>query len=821
MAYTRKCLFSLLTILILTILAPGVEAVAQQRPGLPTIVYGADRDFPPWEWESADGSLQGFNIDLMREIAYSAGFNVKFVSGNWSDIRARQWSGDIDVTAMFKSAEREASLTFSDPLAVGYDTMWIRSDEDDVRLISDLSHKSVLVQQTGFAAEYFAKNDPTVRVIPVESEPDALVALSEGRGDCAIVSETTARTTVTRLGLDNIRKTGTPVLPRPLAFTTTPDKEQLIEQINRAMMFMRADGRWEELERVWLDKPVKESELSKFLKEWGWFVLAVVLTAVLWLVIISLILKRRVAARTAELEDQLLERELAEDELRKSAEVVDMLFTANPVMISLSTIEDGRYVEVNPAVLETLGLSREEIIGKTSTELRLWENDGDRDAVLAQIHEKGCCKAYPCTIRLPSGRSVECVMNAEVVDIQGERLLMSTFSDISTLRTAEKEKTRLENQLRQIQKIEMAGRLAGGVAHDFNNQLTIIQGYCDVLSKRLDSSNDTAVLDEIRKAVRHSSALTSSLLAFSRRQVRRLEVLNPTELLGEMEQAIRVSLGENLTLVIDSRAPDARFEFDRGQFVEVIYNIVANAKDAMGSSGTLTITIDSETIGSGRTVSSVEVTPGEYVVISLTDDGVGMDEETQRLLFEPFFTTKEVGKGIGLGLSTVYGIIKQNGGYIEVTSAPGEGATMKLLIPRYDATQDVHEEVFRHEETRRGTETILLAEDEKGLFQLLTEVLTAAGYRVMAAERPSAAIEMARNEKPDILVTDVVMPEMSGRDLASQIKAMHPDVKVLYMSGYPRDTISAHGILSSSVDLLNKPFSLDEFQQVIRRILDT
>lgn len=812
-------LLSLLT--LVASVAAGFDAAADPRPPQPTIVYGADQDFPPWEWVDKDGVLRGFNIDLINQIATSAGLNVRFVHGKWPDIRQRQWAGEIDITAMFMSEERQTSLAFSDPIAISFDTMWIRVGDKNIRQLSELSNRSVVVQKNGFAAEYFAKNDETVHIIAVDSEPLALIELSNNHGDCAIVSEMTARESIRKHRLTNIRKTGTPILPRPLAFTTTPDKIHLIELLNQNMLFMRADDRYEQLERSWLEEPAAETRLTIFIRKWGLVTGVGVALVVIWLAGWSFVLRRRVKARTSALESELLDHELAEEELRKSYEVVDLLFNANPVMMSLSTIDDGRYVEVNPVVLKTLGLSREEVIGKSSSELNLWDNPSDRDHVVAQIREKGFCKNFPVVIRLPSGRTIDCVMNSEVVEIEGDRLLLTTMNDVSSIKAAEKEKARLENQLRQIQKIEMAGRLAGGVAHDFNNQLTIIQGYCDVLARRLTAAPDVAVLDEIRLAVRHSSSLTSSLLAFSRRQVRRLEVLNPTIIIGEMEQAIRVSLGENLKLVVDSRAPGARCELDRGQFVEVIYNIVANAKDAMGNSGTLTITIEAEAIGPGRQISSVDVTPGDYVVVSLADDGVGMDDETQRLIFEPFFTTKEVGKGIGLGLSTVYGIIKQNGGYIEVLSARDKGTTMRLLFPAFDSSWPCAEETPQREEGSRGTETILLVEDERGLFQLLSEVLRAAGYRVLAAERPGQAIELAMNEKPDILVTDVVMPEMSGRDLATQIKAMHPDIKVLYMSGYPRDTITAHGILSSKVDLLNKPFSLDEFQQVIRRVLDT
>ncbi len=804
---------------------PIAGSRAEQRvgadSGMPSVIYGADRNFPPWEWVSEDGVLQGFNIELVREIAWSAGFNVRFVHSNWSDIRQRQWNGEIDLTAMFISRERKASLNFSAPIALGYDTIWIRDGDPEINLLSDLSGKTVVVQQNGFAAEFFTQTDPTVKLIPVETEPDALKVLSEGRGDCAILSEQTALASIDSLGLDNIVETGNPVLPRPLAFAATPDKASLLDQINEQMMLMRADGRWAELERNWLQDRGHRTWIHDFLGRWGWVLLIGTIATLAWLLVWTLVLRRRIAVRTAELEEELANHELTEDELRRSGEVVNILFNSSPVMLSLSRFADGRFVEINPAVTRITGYPRDQILGKTSLELGLWANPADRDRIVAQVNTTGSCHYTQVSVRLKSGKTIECVLNAEAVEIDGDTLLLTAINDVSSLKAAEREKARLENQLRNIQKIEMAGRLAGGVAHDFNNQLTIIQGYCDVLARRLTSSNDAAVLEEIRQAVRHSASLTSSLLAFSRKQVRRLEVLNPTVLIGQTEQALRAALGENIELIIDGRAPEALVEFDRGQFVEVIYNIVTNAKDAMGSSGRLEIRVEAETIAAGYYVTTVEVNPGDYVVVSIQDDGIGMDEDTQRMIFEPFFTTKEVGKGIGLGMSTVYGIVKQNGGYIDVISSPGQGTTMRMLFPAFKSAGELAGEQPRQECGRRGTETVLLVEDEKGLFQLLTEVLLSCGYRVLASERPLAALELARNEKPDIVVTDVVMPEMSGRDLVAQVRQTYPDIKVLYMSGYPRDTITAHGILGSDVDLLNKPFTLDEFQVVIRRILDS
>ncbi|HNU68199.1 MAG TPA: transporter substrate-binding domain-containing protein [Myxococcota bacterium] len=785
------------------------------------IVYGADEDFPPFEWVAPDGTLQGFNIDLMRGISSITGMTIQFVPGPWSEIRQKQWEGSIDVISMFKSQDREAALAFSDPLTVGYDTIWIRKGEDDVKNLDQLAGKGVLVQQTGFAAEFLSGSIPSARLIFVESEPQALVALENGRGDVAIVSELTARTAIGKLGLKAIRKTGPPILPRHLAFATTFDKTPVLDELNAAMAMMRADGRYSELEAAWLEAPAISGPVQEFLKKYGRLTLLIILGLVTWLAAWTIILRRRVAARTKALQGELQERRRAEEELRRSQEVFDVLFNFNPVMMSLSSLNEGRYLEVNPAAVKLLGFSRLEMIGRTSSELNLWVDPGDRTKIVRQVLENGHCRNYPLSIRERAGRHIECILNMEKVVIRGEDVVLTTIHDVSNLRSAEREKARLESQLRQIQKIEMAGRLAGGVAHDFNNQLTIIRGYCDVLSRRLSSAADISVLEEIRKAVNHSSSLTSSLLAFSRRQVRRLEILDPGTLIREMEQSLRVSLGENLNLDIAISDTVDRIEMDRGQFVEVIYNIVANARDAMGTGGTLAISVNGMSVNDSLNVGGVPVACGDYVVITLADDGIGMSDDTMKLLFEPFFTTKEVGKGIGLGLSTVYGIIKQNSGYIDITSTVGQGTTVTLFIPALSRTDGAAGIAPKDGTASGGNETVLLAEDEKGLFMLLSDVLKDAGYRVMAADRPLRALELAQETRPDILVTDVVMPEMSGKELAARIKQIHPNLKVLYMSGYPRDTISAHGILSSDVDLLNKPFSLEEFQRTVRQVLDS
>lgn len=808
---------------LLSLFAVGTPAAAvtsnpQKQPL--TIVYGADEDFAPYEWVAEDGTLQGFNIDLMREIGAVTGAEIKFVHGPWAHIKKGQREGWIDITAMFKSAARTEYLAFSNPMSVDYDTIWIRKGDKEIRSLDDLADRTVIVQATGFTAEYLTENVPSAKLILVDSEPGTLKALASGRGDCAMLLELAARTSIEKLGLKNIRKTGTSVLPRPYSLTTTKEKANLLPMLNEALAKLRADGRYGKLEAKWLEIQPTFTPAEQFFKHYGWYVLLIVIFTVVWLATWTLVLKRRVSARNRQLESELLERTRTEDELRKSEELFYLMFNANPLLLGLSTVNTGHYREINPTFTRVTGYSREEVIGKSSVELGIWNDVADRNRIFSEVQARGFCRNQEVILRNRSGGRMECIINAEIVDIQGEKLALTIVNDITELREMEREKALLENQLRQVQKIEMAGRLAGGVAHDFNNQLTIIRGYSDILGKRITAADDLRIIEEIRKAVDHSSSLTSSLLAFSRKQVRRLEILNPASVIKDMQKTISVMLGENIDVRIVLDEPIGTIEMDRTQLEQVIINIVANARDAMGSKGSMDIHVGNVTINCGESISNIEAIPGDYVVLSMTDDGIGINEETQKLVFEPFFTTKEIGKGTGLGLSIVYGIIKQNGGHIELTSAPGNGSTFKLFIPRVNSEPVVSGDFIQVSESSTGTETVLLVEDEEGLFQLLSVVLSNAGYHVLAADRPGLAVRMAAQEKPDILVTDVVMPEMSGKDLAEQVSALHPDIKILYMSGYPRDTITAHGILSANVDLLSKPFSLDEFLRVVRQVLD-
>jgi two-component system cell cycle sensor histidine kinase/response regulator CckA len=384
------------------------------------------------------------------------------------------------------------------------------------------------------------------------------------------------------------------------------------------------------------------------------------------------------------------------------------------------------------------------------------------------------------------------------------------------------DRKKLEAQLRQAQKMEAVGRLAGGIAHDFNNLLMVIQGYAELLidrSKPGDAFRRNA--EQIQEASQRAASLTRQLLAFSRKQMLAPTVLSIQGVVADMEKILRRLIGEDIELV-SVNAPDLwRIKADRSQIEQVILNLAVNARDAMPRGGKLTIETENVEFDNSQARLPVILTPGRYVMLAVTDNGCGMDTETQAHIFEPFFTTKEKGKGTGLGLATVYGIVKQSGGYIWVYSEPGQGTTFKVYLPRVEESLTPQEVRAESRNIPRGTETILLVEDEQGVRDLAREYLEISGYKVLVAENGAAAVKVVSEHKGaiDLVMTDVVMPGLSGSELTKRIEAIRPGTRIMYMSGYTDQAIIHHGILGPDIVLLQKPFTLSALAHKLRDAL--
>lgn len=509
-------------------------------------------------------------------------------------------------------------------------------------------------------------------------------------------------------------------------------------------------------------------------------------------------------------------RKQAEEAFRFSEERFRKAFNANPEPVTISTIADGRFIDVNENFLRIMGYRREEVIGRTSREIDYWQMPEDRDTFIRQLQELGEIRDLEINFRTKSGEMRSGFLSAEAMELDGQECLLAVTKDNT-------ERKELEMQFRQAQKMEAIGQLAGGVAHDFNNLLTVINGYSEIMLQQLkpDDPNQMHVA-EIKKAGDHAASLTRQLLAFSRRQVLVPQVLDLNTVIANMQTMLRRLIGEDIDLIATPAKDLGRVKADPGQVEQIILNLVVNARDAMPRGGKLTIETANVDLDEAYARNHVSVIPGPHVMLAVSDTGNGMDAETQKRIFEPFFTTKGQGKGTGLGLSTVYGIVKQSDGNIWVYSEPGHGTTFKVYLPRVDKSIEINGPAKAEAERPRGTETILLVEDDASVRLLVRATLEANGYQVLEATHGAEALSIAeqRQGKMHLLLTDLVMPGISGRVLAEQMVILQPELRVLFMSGYTDDAVVRHGGLEAGVAFIQKPFTPDGLARKVREVLD-
>ena len=398
---------------------------------------------------------------------------------------------------------------------------------------------------------------------------------------------------------------------------------------------------------------------------------------------------------------------------------------------------------------------------------------------------------------------------------------LGTFQDITGMKQAEEERAKLEAQLQQAQKIESIGRLAGGVAHDFNNMLSVILGHTELALEQMNPEQPLhADLKEIQEAAQRSADLTRQLLAFARKQTVVPSVLDLNETVLGVLGMLRRLIGENIELVWLPEADLWPIEIDPSQIDQILTNLCVNARDAIANTGKITIKTENRIYSEEYRAKDPSFLPGEFVVLHVSDNGHGMDQETMAHIFEPFFTTKGVGEGTGLGLPTVYGIVKQNNGFINVESTAGQGTIFEIYLPRYVEKATGVSEKSATETTAGGEETILLVEDESSILKLATRMLENHGYTVLAASTPGEAMHLAKNHQGQIhiLMTDVIMPEMNGRELAKNLLSLYPHLKCLFMSGYTDDIIASHNVLAPGTCFLQKPFSIKKLSAALTKL---
>lgn len=520
------------------------------------------------------------------------------------------------------------------------------------------------------------------------------------------------------------------------------------------------------------------------------------------------------------------ERKRAEEALKENEKRYRQLFNSSTdaVFVHLNGINGmlGRFVEVNDVACRRLGYSREELLQMSPADIDELNNADEISKTLERLSSKGSIM-WETVHSSKDGRHIPVEMHNRLFDYHGTEMILASARDITERKQAEEEREKLQNQLLQAQKMESVGRLAGGVAHDFNNMLMVILGHSEMAMDQI--AKDSLLfsdLQEINNAAERSADITRQLLAFARKQTIAPKVVDLNRNVEGITKMLQRLIGEDIALIWKPGYDLWDVKIDPSQLDQILANLCVNGRDAISDVGSITIETKNVVVDEGYCEKNVYFVPGEYVMISVTDTGHGIEKSELEIIFEPFYTTKAIGKGTGLGLATVYGIVKQNNGFTNVYSELNRGTTFKVYLPRHksDTAQDMAQQISL--EPQGGDESILLVEDEPTILDVTTKMLQRLGYSVTTAATPQKAIQVVENfeGKIDLLLTDLVMPEMNGKDLSKKLLEKQPEMQVLFMSGYTANVIAQRAVLDEGVNFIQKPFSKKNLSAKIRMIFD-
>ena len=780
---------------------------ALEMPSDQHIVIGGDYDYPPYEYLDETGKPAGFNVELTRAIAREMNLDIEFRLGPWSDVVKGLENGEIDVIeGMFYSPERDLKFDFTPPHVVNQYVSVVREGEGPPpATVKELHGKRIVMQKGDVIYDFAVQNGLQDQVTLVETQKDVLKELSQGRYDCALVVRVSALYLIDKHKWANLVLGKQSFLTREYCYAVANNRKALLAQFDEGLRVLDENGEYRRIYNKWLGVYEKTAPgLATILRY-------VALTAgplsVLLLVFFfwSWSLRKQVAKRTGQLTA------VSERHQAILAAVPDIIVEMNASQV---------YTWANKAGLVFFG---NDIVGRKADDYFIDAQefhtmlkpllDGDREVVYAESWQRRKdgeerLLAWWCRgLRDKSGK------------LSG---VLSSARDITERKQADAERERMEAQLLQAQKMESVGRLAGGVAHDFNNMLSVIMGYAELAMNKVGDGNALlADLREILRAAKRSSVITRQLLAFARKQTIAPRVIDLNHTVEGMLKMLRRLIGEDIDLLWKPGKAELPVKMDPSQIDQILANLCVNARDAIADVGKVTIETGTATLDEAYCADHAGFIPGDFIVLTVSDDGCGMDKETAGKIFEPFFTTKGLGKGTGLGLATVYGIVKQNEGFINVYSEPGKGTSLKIYLPRHAGrTMLAHREIAEDHPLSNG-ETVLIVEDDDAILELGARMLTELEYTVLSAATPGKAIQLAKQQTSPIhlLITDVVMPEMNGRDLSGQLQKICPGLKTLYMSGYTADVIAHRGVLDKGVYFIAKPFSKKDLAVKIRQTL--
>ncbi len=780
-------------------------------PPTRTLIIGGDHQYPPYEYLDESGNPSGYNVELTLAIAREMGFDVVFRLGPWADMVQALEDGRIDaLQGMFYTPKRNLVFDFSIPHAANhYVTVLRKESGKPPENLEELRKWRCVVEKGDAVHDLLRKQMQPENLVLVETQEDVLREVAEGRHDCGVAVRISTLHLIQKNNWKHLELGRRPLFTLEYCYAVLNGQHELLALFNEGLKVLEKKGELRRLQLKWLGPETlpQPPGMVKRLRESLKYLIP--LLVILGMVLLwSWTLRRQVAAKTLELEE--------------STRRFRHVFESSNVGKSLTSPEG--ILNVNKAFADMLGYTTDELEGKNWKELTPKEEIAPIGGRLqSMIDGKSESERFEKRYFHKDGTVVWADVSTILQRSEDGKPLyfITTIVDITDRKKAEQAHAALEAQLRQSQKMESVGRLAGGVAHDFNNMLGVILGYSDLLLEKMEES-DSGREDvlEIRKAAERSADIARQLLAFARRQAIQPRKVDLNLLIGDMLKMLSRLIGEDIRLQWSPVEGLWPVHLDPSQFGQVMANLVINARDAISGNGHIHIGVANCPMA--ELPERMPDDPvGDYVAVSVTDDGCGIPTELQEAIFEPFYSTKGEHEGSGLGLATVYGIVRQNNGFIRLESSPGQGATFHILLPAFfvDEPGDISMEIQQVPDSQQMT--VLLVEDEVSILKLMKRVLERMGHRVLATSDPQVALDLARssNDPIGLLITDVIMPGMNGLELAEVIRDLYPCVRILFMSGYTADVISRKGILEKEVNFLQKPFSSHQLTDKIHEVL--
>jgi two-component system sensor histidine kinase EvgS len=780
------------------------------------VILAVETGYAPFVFLDSKGKTTGLAEDYMRLLESKLGIHFKRrTCSSLDDIFMKIRGREVHiVNAVTKTDRRSEFLDFTEPFISVPNVIIVRKERSGQLSEKNLAGLKVSMVQSYAVTEHLSQKGLGFVPDLVPDDLSALLNVSLGLSDAAVIDLATGSYLIDRKSITNLRVAGEVDYAIQLAIGSDR-REPVLHGILQKGLDAASDAERQEIHDRWINLPV-----YNIMMDWRfWLALGGALCVILAVIVIIFVwnrmLRRQVAMRTRELADE------------KDLIAVTLDSIVNGVVC---TDVKARITIMNPAAERLSGWTAKEALGLPLSKALSTFTEMDRvpmELPVGQVIDSGLTLPLSNLALLVSRTGEEHHVIVAAAPIRGGadaplRGVVLVIQDITDQKRAEAQHEKLEAQFHQSQKLESIGQLAGGVAHDFNNMLSVINGYSEVLLGETDPLDPRyPCIQEINRAGERSAALTRQLLAFARKQLISPKVLSLNDTVSEMHKMLLRIIGENIELLWKP-APDLwKVKMDPSQVNQVLSNLIVNSRDAISSVGRVTIETGNVFLDEPFCRTHPDSVPGEHVLLEVADCGCGMSKETLEHIFEPFFTTKKVGEGTGLGLATVFGIVKQNKGFIDVCSEPGKGTAFKIYLPRFESNGPVSKENSEEMKVFTGAETILLVEDETSLLQFVKSQLERLGYTVLAADSPVKAIRLAEEYKVDIhlLMTDVVLPEMSGRDLKGEINRIRPGIRCLFMSGYTAEIVSHNGVLDEGVHFLEKPFTTEKMSAKIREAL--